>query len=81
MNFNSIIDKTFSEYFFSLNFKKIYGSENEVIFESDKIVIRFIYHDYAFEYFYFITFKQENISYEKFIVEDYLKIKLEPKFG
>jgi len=81
MDFNLIIDKLFSEYLLSLNFNKTDSAKNEVIFESDQIVIRFIYDAYAYHYYYFINLKQENINYENFMVEDYLKIKLEPKFG
>ena len=81
MDFNLIIDKTFSEYLLSLNFYKTDGTKNEVIFESDQIIIRFIYHAYAFQYYYFIKLKQENIEYENFIIEGYLNIKLEANFG
>ena len=81
MDFNLIIDKTFSEYLLSLNFYKTDGTKNEVIFESDQIIIRFIYHAYAFQYYYFIKLRQENIEYENFIVEQFLNIKLEQKFG
>ncbi len=80
MDFNSIIDKTFSEYLFSLNFKKTDDTKNQILFESEQIAIRFIYHAYGFQYYYFITLKQENINFENFIVEEFLNIKLERKF-